>query len=162
MRTSASILLLRFHALFPLRLIASVLLLNCLSPKWGFSFSLVDFHWPALNSQVATTIPILIFAAGGPFKKLSDSFGSNNSFQGDLEERKCDINLTQIPNFFFLLKFLDSCCITSLNGIQNSVPQKALLTLLTPNPSDYCLKKNFFFGQSDSIKELDVRYAFLH
>lgn len=32
--------------------------------------------------------------AGGLFKKLSDSFGSNNSFQGDLEERKCDINLT--------------------------------------------------------------------
>lgn len=94
MRTSASILLLRFHLLFPLRFIASVLPLNCLSPKWGFSFSLVDFHWPALNSQVATTIPILIFAAGGPFKKLSDSFGSNNSFQGDLEERKYDINLT--------------------------------------------------------------------
>ena len=53
------------------------------------------------EQQVASATLRHTFAAGGLFKKLSDSFGSNNSFQGDLEERKCDINLTYIPSICF-------------------------------------------------------------
>lgn len=52
------------------------------------------FALTCTDQQVASPMPILIAAAGGLFKKLSDSSGSNSSFQGDLEERKCDINLT--------------------------------------------------------------------
>lgn len=69
-------------------------------PQTGLCLRLEGLHLPAL-SRVASTMLHLLVAAGGFFKKLSDSFGSDNSFQGDLEERKCDTNLTQIPNFFF-------------------------------------------------------------
>lgn len=53
-----------------------------------------EFALTRSDQQVASPVPILIAAAGGLFKKLSDSFGSNSNLQGDLEERKCDINLT--------------------------------------------------------------------
>lgn len=49
---------------------------------------------PQPCAAVVGTMSCLIFVAGVLFKKLSESFGSNNSFQGDLKERKCDINLT--------------------------------------------------------------------
>lgn len=91
MRLSSSILLLRFHVLFQLRVMPQ-------SCPYIFAPPLIrDFAldgWACTHLQVASPVPILIAAAGGLFKKLSDSFGSNSSFQGDLEERKCDINLT--------------------------------------------------------------------
>lgn len=90
---SSNIFLLKLRVLFLLRAIASVAALSYVSPSGDFPPAWW-FPLAGTEQQVAITIPVLVFAAGGLFKKLSDSFGSNNSFQGDLEERKCDINLT--------------------------------------------------------------------
>lgn len=91
---SSCILLLRFLELFPLRHCPNTATAFFTSPLNGDSHPSGGFSLASPEQQVASTRLKHTFAAGGLFKKISDSFGSNNSFQGDLEERKCDINLT--------------------------------------------------------------------
>lgn len=94
MRLPSGIQLLRCHVLFQL----SVVPQSCpyaYAPPLTRDVALDgEFALTRSDQQVASPVPILIDAAGGLFKKLSDSFGSNSSLQGDLKERKCDINLT--------------------------------------------------------------------
>ena len=91
---SSCILLLRFLELFPLHHRPNTATTLYTSPLNGDSHPSAGFSLASPEQQVASTRLMHAFAAGGLFKKISDSFGSNNSFQGDLEERKCDINLT--------------------------------------------------------------------